>query len=244
MRGQLQRLQRNGRPLSEWKRAFVLSPELRPCRNNVIEFDYVRGKYDNDWFTQSTMRAPDAVFSENRSVVDRFLTRLQLEPIAANRPPESAQQHRRALASLREVVDEVLVPFRVTGAADSSNLIGAMLQLAAALDSALANGREETCAVYEMSHGYRRERTVNSDGRSPLFQGPTRTLGGGYSYPGDAVFHDEDVVSVQIYRVTLFERRGENRDRVLVAEDVPVLAVWVPHRLAVHWIAQHQSNRP
>jgi hypothetical protein len=50
MRRELQKIQASGQPLSAWKRAFVLSPDLQPCRRNVIQHDYVSGNYSNQWF--------------------------------------------------------------------------------------------------------------------------------------------------------------------------------------------------
>jgi hypothetical protein len=42
IRAQLQDVSISGRSLRDWKRAFVLSPDLKPCRNNVIQYDYAR----------------------------------------------------------------------------------------------------------------------------------------------------------------------------------------------------------
>jgi hypothetical protein len=88
-----------------------------------------------------------------------------------------------------------------------------------------------------MSPGFSRQRAINGDGRvNELFQGPTRLASGGYSYPGDAAFRDNDRVTIQIHSLEL------RQAGIAVAQHVPVIAVWLPRRLATNWIAQHQPN--
>lgn len=232
MRGQLQTIQRNGRPLSEWKRAFVLSPDLRPCRKNVIQHDFARGNYSNQWFYPAVALAPDEVIEANRKTVRAFLeaTPLTAEPDADQR--EAAQRHRAARGlPLAQVIERLIVPFRVTGAADTRELTGVMVQLS----EALANKPHELCTTYEMSPEYPRQRAIDDNGRiNELFQGGTRLAAGGYGYPGDSAFRDDNVVGVQIHHLDL--KQGGS----IIAERVPVIAIWVPSRLAIDWIAQYQ----
>ena len=235
MRRQLQNVQRSGQPLSAWKRAFVLSPDLQACRRNVIDYDYVRGNYSNQWFYPAIAEAPDEVLQANRTTTAQFLAGLQLDvdPNLANREP--AQRHKvcRDL-SLAQVVSDLIVPFRVTGAADSRNLVGLLLQLSKALE----NDGEELCTVYQVSPDFARFRTIDDNGRiNELFQGATRLASGGYSYPGDAAFRDDNTVTVQLHALQL------RRNDVVVVENVPVVAVWFPRRLAVDWVSQHQRDQ-
>ena len=67
MRRELQRIQRSGQPLGTWKRAFVLSPDLQPCRRNVIEHEYVGGNFSNQWFYPAVALAPEEVLEANRA---------------------------------------------------------------------------------------------------------------------------------------------------------------------------------
>ncbi len=240
MRDQLQKIRRSGNQLREWKRAFVLSPDLKPCRHNVLEHDYIRGKYNDSWFSPSVAQAPTAVIEENRSVVDAFLQEVPFNSVTTDEGRELAQRHRLARGiPLAKAMAELVVPFRVTGATDSSNLIGAMLQLSAAIDVATKDGLTEFCTIYEMSPDFNRQRAIDAEGRiNELFQGPTRLANGTYSYPGDGAFRDQDTVTIQIHRLAL-KREGH-----VVAENVPVLAIWIPHRLAIDWIAQGQVGGP
>lgn len=235
MRRQLQGLEQSGEPLSAWKRAFVLSPDLQACRRNVLEHEYVRGNYQARWFSPKVAEAPEEVIDSNRAVVEQFLATAQLttDPELTEREPAQRHRVRRGL-SLSQVVGELIVPFRVTGAADTRELIGVMLQISKALED---NGGEE-CTVYEVSPEFERSRAIDGNGRiNELFQGATRLASGGYSYPGDAAFKDDDTVTIQIHRIDL------RRDGGVVAEQVPVIAIWVPRRLGIDWIAQHQPEQ-
>lgn len=110
MRGQLQTLQRSGKPLSDWKRAFVLSPDLHPCRKNVIQHDYARGNYSNKWFYPDVALAPEEVVEANRVTIRAFLDATPLALETDQREP--AQRHRAARAqSLAQVVERLIVPF-------------------------------------------------------------------------------------------------------------------------------------
>jgi hypothetical protein len=234
MRRQLQEIQRSGRPLRDWKRAFVLSPDLQPCRRNVLQHEYARGDYARRWFYPGVALAPTEVIEANRNAVQAFLATIPLvaEPDAEDR--ELAQRHLTSRGlSLAQVIADLIVPFRVTGANDTRELIGVMLQLSEALRTNDAEG----CSVYHMSPDYPRQRATDENGRiNELFQGPTRIAAGGYSYPGDSAFHDEDVVTVQIHSLNL------RQEGLVVAERVPVIAIWLPAHFAIDWIAQHQPT--
>jgi hypothetical protein len=158
---------------------------------------------------------------------------LAVDPDLADREP--AQRHRvcRDL-SLAQVIENLIVPFRVTGAGDTSHLIGVMLQLSKALED---NG-DERCTVYQVSPDFPRSRAIDANGKiNELFQGATRLASGGYSYPGDSAFRDDDTVTVQIHALKL------RRNDADVVENVPVIAIWIPRRLEVDWVAQHQREQ-
>ncbi|MEX2375298.1 MAG: Z1 domain-containing protein [Dehalococcoidia bacterium] len=234
MRRQLQEIQESGRPLRDWKRAFVLSPDLQPCRRNVLQHEYARGDYARRWFYPSVALAPQEVIEANREAVQSFIATIGLVPEPDEDKRELAQRHLTCRGlSLAQVIDDLIVPFRVTGANDTRELIGVMLQLS----EALRQNDREGCTVYHMSPDFPRQRATDENGRiNELFQGPTRVAAGGYSYPGDSAFHDEDVVTVQLHSLNL------RQQGVVVAERVPVIAIWLPARFAVDWIAQHQPN--
>jgi hypothetical protein len=240
MRQQLQRVSSHSTPLREWKRAFILSPDLRPCRNNVIRYDYARGHYADQWFFVRMVATPQEVADENETILQTFERELSFVPDPTYPSDQAAQQHLVAdNVSLRSVLSDLLVPYRVADASDTQEMTGLLLQLSKALDS----DGSETARVYRMRPTFRGARDVDEDGRigsiRRLFQGPTRTGAAGsreYSYPGDMAFYDADRVTVQIHRYDL-RRNGQD-----VALQKPVIAVWVPGRMRLDWLVQHQPG--
>ena len=70
-----------------------------------------------------------------------------------------------------------------------------------------------------------------------LFQGPTRSRKGrGYTYPGDMAYCAANRISIQVHRYDL------EHDGNVLAQQVPVIAVWVPRRLSLDWLIQDQPN--
>jgi hypothetical protein len=239
MRSQLQAFQESGRPLNEWKRAFLLDGALRPCRNSVLEFDYIRGRYSDDWVTPRIVLASDPVLEANRQTVREFIQRLEFTDDEGNPDRTDIQRHQVCEdIPLLQVVEELLVKIRITGTTDSQRNTGLLLQLSRALEQ----NPDEVCTVYRMSGGRRRRRGIDGDGEvTNLFQGEApvqpRPLRGTV-YPGDRNIRDDANVSVQIHTLDL------TRDDVVVVENVPAIAVWVPARLARAWVAQEPQVRP
>lgn len=238
MRLQLQDFRTSGLPLTDWKRAFVLSPDLRPCRNNVIQYDYARGRYANQWFFPRMVNTPDEVTTENGQTLLTFESSLNFVPDSSFVSSQPAQQHLVCEnVLLQNLLSELLVAYRVSDASDTQEMTGLLLQLSKALE----RDPDETAAVYRMRPAYQGARDVDSNGRITsirrLFQGPTRVRGDGgqtYSYPGDMAFRDDDRVSVQIHHYDL-----KQADQI-IAHNMPVIAVWVPRRMSLDWLVQHQ----
>ena len=237
MRQQLKDFGATGQPLRNWKRNFVLSPALKPCRNNVIQFDYARGRYADQWFFAKMVCTPDEVTSENREIVvafERSLAFLLNTTFVSQHP---AQQHLVCDdVPLQKVLSDLLVGHRVSDARDTQDMTGLLLQLVKALES----DQDETTVVYRMRPNYQGSRDIDVDGRivsvRRLFQGPTRDGSGTYSYPGDMRFLDRGRVTVQIHCYDL-KRAGH-----VVAKSVPIVAVWVPRRMKLDWLVQHQAE--
>ena len=124
---------------------------------------------------------------------------------------------------------------RITGTTDSQRNTGLLLQFSKALE----DDADEPCTIYRISPATRRRRGIDENGEvTNLFQGeapvhPRERRG--QVYPGDRAIRDPDNVTIQIHSLNL------TRDDQLVAENVPVLAVWVPARLARAWIAQDEQ---
>ena len=225
---ELQKIQTNGLSLKDWKRAFILSPDMRPCRHAVLQQEYIRGNYANSWYEPSYGQIPIEVIKANQTLVDPFILKIPFIPNSADFSQEGAGNHRFARdVPLARVVD-LLLDFRTVGINDSRNQTGVLLQLKRALEK----DPDETCTIYQVSPQFPRKRTVDN-GTISLFQGRSNTQGG---YQGDGSFHEDDQISIQLHFVDLITPKKER-----IATRVPFIAVWVPERLGVDWISQDQS---
>ena len=235
VRQQLREYEAPGRSLDDWKRAFVMAPTMRPTRQNVLRLDYMRGLLSNDWFNPAYPLAGDDIFEANRALAVGFLRTLTLTSDDGHPDRTPAQRHQLAKGiSLARVLRDLLVPLRIPASTDTQRLTGAMLQLRRALD----RDDGELCDIYVMSPGETRRRTLSDEGRIPnLFQGEypvePRHLRGSI-YPGDREIYAPNRVTLQLHRLTL----ADKEDRHVIATNVPVIAIWVPARLAAPWIVQ------
>ena len=230
IRSQLKKWQDCGKPLNHWKRVFILDEALRPCRGNVLEFDYIRGNFSNKWFyPRFVLNSKDITFS-NRKVINEFIKKHRFSDCDSYET--SWQRHKICQnVPLKSVIEDLLIKMRVTDVIDSHKNIGLLLQLKKALDI----NPSEICTVYLMSaeSEKRRTREINPKGGiKQLFQGPSSSGSTHNSYPGDQAIREEKNITVQIHRLDL------KQEQSIVAEDVPVLGIWVPKRLAKSWISQ------
>jgi hypothetical protein len=135
-------------------------------------------------------------------------------------------------------MEQLLIPFRFIAAEDTQGVTGLLLQLAHAVEQ---DGNER-CTIVRMSPNFARQRGVDEDGRVlNLFQGaaPVRPLElRGSIYPGDREIHEPDAVTIQVHTLSLTQGEGDP----VVARDVPVIAVWVPARMAIPWVVQDQPR--
>ncbi|MDE0371280.1 MAG: hypothetical protein OXI73_01860 [Rhodospirillales bacterium] len=235
MRRQLQQVRASGSPLSDWKRAFVLSPALRPCRSNVIQYDYARGRYANAWFAPRTVLSAPSVINDNRRAVLSFLDDLTFSPNAGSPNREPAQMHHVCRdVPMVDIINDLLVPYRLTASRDTREITGVLLQLSHALEQ----NPDERCIIYRMSPAFARRRTVDANGRiRNLFQGAAPVSPPslrGSTYPGDLAIHEHEEVTVQVHFVEL------SQDGMTVAENVPIVAIWIPRRMDLAWLTQEQ----
>ncbi len=221
------------RSLRDWRRAFILSSDLRPTRSCVIGLDYMRGNFANKWFApRMPHHSPEAI-KENRAIVRQFLSGLQLAPDIGDSGRQEHQKHLVASnVSLREACEYLLIPLRVSSPIDSPRFNGLLIQIGCYLEE----HPDSQCAVYLMSNGKIRERGVNdNDEILYLFQGayPDNR---GTIYPGDMRIRAPQGLTIQIHVLNV--GKGRTKDREVIAENVPTVAVWMPRAMSADWIVQ------
>lgn len=243
MRRELQNVRDSGIPLNDWKRRFVLSPDLSPCRKNVIQHDYARGNFSDEWFFPKMAEIPQEIAQANTDVITQFRQQYNFVEDTTYPSQRAAQQHLVCPdIPLESALSDLLVKYRIVSEADTAEMTGALLQLSKALDYAREHSQSETAAVYIMRPNSTGKRSVDRTGRVTtvrrLFQGPTESNipGERYTYPGDFAFLDRHRVTIQIHTFNI-ENAG-----VIVAHNVPIIVTWIPERMNLDWVTQEQRR--
>lgn len=234
IRNQLLAVQEAGQPLDNWKRAFVMSSALKPCRDSVLDFDYMHVSLAGRWISPRFVLTTPEIIAENRIHAEQFIESQTFIPDEGHSDRTETQSHLVAGdVRLETVMDSLLIPFRVTGATDSQRNTALLLQMSKVLEG----NPEETCVVYQISAGRARSRSVSEDGEiRNLYQGKAPVLPlsqRGAIYPGDQAIRDSDRITVQIHRLDL-----KDEDGGVVSPDSYVLALYLPNSLAQNYVVQ------
>ncbi|MHB8618479.1 MAG: Z1 domain-containing protein [Chloroflexota bacterium] len=232
IRRRLARHAETGRPLSEWKRAFFLDANLSPTRAEVLDLDYMRGNYADDWVQTRAPHDSDDAVAAKRAVVDDFLSRLELQPDEGSPDRTDAQRHLVTDGvPLAGALERLLLPFRLIRLSDSERFTGVMLQIKRHLD----DNPNATCCIYRMRPDYNETRRANAEDEVPnLMQGANPP-----TYEGDRALRAPGGVTIQIHILGIESRVDGALRRV---EQVPALAVWMPGNVAGTWITQPQGR--
>lgn len=238
VRSQLEEYQNSGEPLDNWKRAFILSRDLRPTRNNVLSLDYMRGRFGNKWFHPRFLLAANEVIVHNRQITSDYTSSLNFVDDEGHEKRTPAQRHKVAKnIPLKSALEKLLVPYKFPDLQDSQNGTGAILQLSWALD----RNPDELCQVYHMRPTETTKRSLKDNGKlsSNLFQGanPSKGPQQGEVYPGDRDVKIPDQVAIQIHYLNL----TYSNEEALIAENVPVISIWIPKRMEVDWLVQEDA---
>jgi len=121
------------------------------------------------------------------------------------------------------VYDELLSQVRLTQPGESAELTRLLVHV----ERFLRDYPDENSTVYLMSGGRTRQRGVREGKILNLFQG-RNPLSGTLIYPGDRLIRAPEGLTVQVHTLKLTDGDSGN----VLAENVPVLAVWVPSPMA------------
>jgi hypothetical protein len=242
IRNRLIRFQHENKPLSDWKRAFFLTEQLKPTRNNVLDLDYMRGSFSNDWYAPKRPHDSNDAVASNRILVNEFIKNLKLQPDEGHKDRTKFQQHSKdGTLTLGTVYEQLLVKLRITDPIDSRRFTGLLLQVGKFFEG----NHDDPCAVYLISHSKdqwrEREFTVDENDEIPnFFQGeypvePKEKRGS--IYPGDREIRLFDNLTVQIRRVNVKDKQGKR-----IADDVPVVTIWIPNKMSGDWLIQDQGK--
>ena len=224
----------SGRPLSEFRRVFLLDRGFRPTRQSVIDIDYTRLTFRSGWCVPNQPQDADLVV--NRGVVDGFLGHYaeRFVPDEGHAERREHQRHRVARGvPLSVVYDELLTRLEVDIEDSEAWTLALIL-----IDRYAAENEQAVCTVYEMRPDVVTRRLVRDGRIVELFQGayPVETR---HVYRGDRELRDAPV-TVQLHTVTL--RTGEGADQQIVAEGVKFAAIWMAPQVCQDLIVQPQGT--
>ncbi len=236
VRTELAQFATTGRPLSEWRREFFLSRQLRPTRDNVIDVAYQRMRFGDEWVYPNGPHDSAEAVTANTALFAQFRGAHPFGPYAGL---DLRQNSRRNLViediPLQTVHEELLTRYRVTRLEDSQQ-IGAMLRL---VQLHLIENPTATCTVFLMAEGASRRRDYQDDQIVQLFQGRQYAqINGarGISYPGEREVRAAAGITIQMGYLDL------GQPNALVAQSIPHLAVWVPSAMARDTLLQPQGG--
>ena len=224
-----------GRPLSAFRRVFLLDRALRPTRQSVIDIDYARPTFSSGWCVPGSPQDADVV--QNRATVEGFLDRHAAE-FAPDDGHADRQDHQRHLVArgvaLAVAYEDLLTVIQTRDFEDSQRWTAALIMI----DRHLGANPDAVCTVYQMRPNVLTRRQVRNGRIINLFQGAYPDTHG-HVYPGDRQVRDAPV-TVQLHTVTL--REGTKSDSPLVAADVKFATIWMAPEVLQDVIVQPQGG--
>ena len=239
MRESLKNFQNSGQPLDQWRRLFVLSSDLKPCRDNVIRHGYLRPRLNSGWLTSQLTELDRQQLENARDIIDRFEEIHPYQPAEDNEgTPPSEQHYRSDSVPFDGLIDKLLAP--CIGLKNDGGFDDSLAMLLTLIDISNSHPHEQV-SVFRMRPKMNSNRSIRSNGRlNQVFQGPsaaTAERARGDRYPGDRAIRHPDHVTVQIH---MFHVKG--RDAMRTPKIVPAIAVWLPERLRPDYLIQVQNN--
>jgi hypothetical protein len=193
MRRQL--AEHRGRPLREWRRAFLLDARLKPTRSNVLSEPLTKVKADRPWFVQSYPHIEPDLIAENDGIVERFLERLTF---TASEEGSVFRGLPVAETTLDVLLDGLLVDYR-TGA-ESATFYAHLVTLA---NERNADDKQRVLVVKMQPDGELRARSPEKGtGKLTLQQGKSAGKNGN---AGDKAAIEPGVVTLQLHHVRVKE---------------------------------------
>lgn len=233
IRTQLIEHRETGRPMSEWRRQFFLTRNLRPTREDVIDVGYRRVILADDWVYPEGPHDSMEAIQANQVIFQNFRSMVNFEPYDG--PDRRDTDYRNLVAHdvpLSQVHEELLTRIRIRRLEDSI-LFTALLRL---IQVHLQNNPNDTCTVFLMASGNLIRRGYENDRIKELFQGIQYDRQG-VTYPGDRQVRADVGISLQLRYLTLGER-----NQAPIAENIPHAAVWIPASIAPDLIQQPQGG--
>lgn len=223
MRMRLEEHKKSGKTLNEWFREVFLDTSYKLTRGNVIHDKLSRTNFNDEWFF---IKSPcQANIPHNQQIVEDFIEQYDLMPY------DTVTRDYEAVL-LKDIVNKLLNDLIYTEPTDLNDFI----TLRTALHRFANDNPNELCRVYLLgSFEKPRERkklkngTFTSSGQ--FFQGRNA------KYEGDQALKQQKGAALHIYIIDLFDEKSN-----LIAETVPVIAIYIPEDISPDTIRQTYQN--
>lgn len=227
MRSQIER--HRGRPLQALKRAFFLDAQLRPTRHNIMLQLYQRPRLSGGWFEQQAPHAAPNGGATNSTLASSLAASVELRE-------DDFKRHYYADVSLRDLLENFLIPFSCPYERDEIPMCGIRLVLAKEADNANAS----PCRIVFMDHQRKPPRERKVEGGTVDLQQGRSSSNDPERYPGDRHIsaNAKDRVTVQIHSIRAVSKAQDGSVTGVIAESVPALAIYLPQHLARDVIVQ------
>lgn len=199
LRSKLDQLDYESKSLKEYKRMFILSPDLNITRKNVISDDLLRYRLKG-WRPVDFI---DPNYKFNNSVFEQFINTHKfkdVDPLSDN--ATEIQKHEEVSISAKDLIDDLLLSLQLQDPSNSL-LLNHFISLLGIL---IENDDSMMIYVVNMSKGLPRSRSVNENGKvKNLMQGANSKT----KYKGDRLVHLNETITVQLHNINV---KDENID--------------------------------
>lgn len=225
LRGRLEPIAKNGQPLRVWRREFLLDPQLRATRRNVLSRAVKQRRLNEEWLTLDRPALSGDDLLENRRLLETISAKLSFQEDQGH--PDRTLEQRHLISNPLKLSDFMafLADIRVSDSDQRDLLYGAMLQLDAYAEK---HGGDRPAWIYQMGKGNPRDRKITSGKIAQLYQGRNPRTGMPI-YPGDREIMVRDEPSLQVH--VLQTKDGAFRQ-------IPAFALWIPAKYAVGTLVQ------
>jgi hypothetical protein len=244
VRDRLEEFDVNNKHLNGWDREAVLDQMLNLTRSNVLYDDIDRDRFGNDWFRINAPHDTESLIVANQIALSEFLSPIEemfsVDDGHQNRTED--QKHLVGRITIRASLENLLNKLKFTRESDSATFSS----LRGILKRYHNEHPDDECLIYLMSannlaNWKRRTRRLDrNDEIQQLFQGRNPRTGE-IIYPGDSEIKDENLLTIQIHRLRITDRAGQDiidDEGELKYTDVPTLAIWIPDHIGRDIIRQ------
>lgn len=193
LRNKLDQLDKESKPLKEFKRMFILSPDLNITRKNVISDDLRRYRLTG-W---RPLQFVDPNFRENNAIYKDYISSIEFQdllPVASE--ATQIQKHEFTTIRATDLINDLLLSLQHVDAANTLLVNHFLSLLSVLLDE------NESLEIYlvNISKGLPRTRSVNENNKiKSVLQGANPKT----KYPGDRAIISKDLITVQFHNIQI-----------------------------------------